>query len=249
MISRSTAVLGFGFALFGVVQLGGCRNDDDGCPTGEVTCPCYPNGTCNGLLQCDGIMCDTASAGDDAGDDVGGEPIEGGPCMEAGTMSCGNAIDGRMDVALSCNATGTYDVAFECPGLQSCTAYIDRVGCGGTEYAVSGQPCADEGNQVCTIDGAVVLVCTNGVWIDGVHCPPSTCELVPEMGSSLCSGHWCANCGYTPGDVCGFQAGAVNCSTDLTKIVQCTNGIVTVTEECLNGTTCTLLVGDVLDCA
>jgi hypothetical protein len=100
---------------------------------------------------------------------------------------------------------------------------------------------------VCTIDGGAVLVCVAGTWVDGVHCPPSTCQLV-QNGSSLCQGHWCANCGYTPGDMCGFQAGSVNCSTDLTTIVQCTNGVVTVFEECTGGTTCTLLPGNVFDC-
>jgi hypothetical protein len=230
-------VLGFSLALALSPACGDEGGDEsfEGC----LGCVCYPNGTCDEGLTCIDGGCDVPGAG---------EITEGDACTETGAMACGRSTAGASDVALICNQAGTYEVAFECPGLQTCTGGLDHVDCGGTDYAVSGAPCATEDDQVCSIDGEVVLVCDNGEWIDGVHCPPSNCENV-QSASAWCSGHWCANCGYTPGDVCGFQAGGVNCSTDLTSIVQCSNGTVTVFEECAAGTTCTQMPGMILGCA
>lgn len=243
MTSWRTSIFSLALAGIGAIWISPACGDDGGAAAceGSFDCACYPNGTCDEGHVCDAITmtCEYEDAN---------AAMEGQACSEIGRMACGTDAMGAEDVALLCGMDGSYEVAFRCPGLQSCSAGLDYVSCGGTDYAVAGQPCANEDSQVCTIDGAAVLVCDNGEWIEGVHCPPSNCENVQNSGG-LCSGHWCANCGYTPGDVCGFQAGSVNCSTDLTKIVQCSNGVVTVFEECAAPTTCTQLQGDVLDCA
>jgi hypothetical protein len=98
----------------------------------------------------------------------------------------------------------------------------------GVYYAVEGADCASDGDAACSLDQAINLECQRGVWVAGRHCPPSTCARTAD-------GIQCANGGSSVGDLCSFSAGAVVCSTDLTKILQCTNGRTTVLRDCGSG--------------
>ena len=130
-------------------------------------------------------------------------------------------------------------------GIQSCSR-VDKgeaVVCGdqgtGVYFAVEGADCASDGDAACSIDQTIALQGQGGVWVAGRHCPPSAC-------ARTSNGIECANGGSSVGDLCSFSAGAVVCSTDLTKILQCSNGRTTVLRDCgsqrcaqdQNGLTC-----------
>jgi len=129
-----------------------------------------------------------------------------------------------------------YVKLYECPSLQTCLTVGDEMQCGNGEendkaafYAKEGAPCIKEGSATCTLDKTIMLECVSGVWIAGRHCPPSECTYVngdqPGMG--------CANGGYSVGDRCvAAFSGSVVCSTDLTKILGCSEGKAVVVKDC-----------------
>jgi hypothetical protein len=72
-----------------------------------------------------------------------------------------------------------------------------------------------------------------GVWIEGIHCPPSACTLKQEQGANFGDTITaCANDGYSVGDYCIGTAGSVVCSTDLSKILSCQDGRTVVNRDC-----------------
>lgn len=161
---------------------------------------------------------------------------EGSPCVAEGTLVCGLDVRGKTDnLVLYCGGS-IYQSVFQCPGSEACAniAGHDQVRCGGptgTYFATPGAPCSNELAQACSFDQQVVLKCSQGAWLTAIHCSPSTCANLPQT-SNGCAGTWCGNCGYTPGDLCSFPDGSARCSTDLSKIVQCSNGTVTVWRDC-----------------
>jgi hypothetical protein len=174
----------------------------------------------------------------DAGVSVPNE--EGEACAGEGTLVCGRKGSGAVDnVALYCGG-GFLQSVFECPGSEACAniAGHDQIRCGeppGTYFAKEGAACGNEASQACSFDLRVVLKCTRGTWETAINCPPTTCANVAQAGAR-CSGTWCANCGYGLGDTCGLPAEAVACSTDLSKIVQCSDGTIAVWRDCGSGT-------------
>jgi hypothetical protein len=170
----------------------------------------------------------------DAG--VGSSGQEGTACTAEGALVCGQNLEGTAgNVVLYCSG-GVFQSVFRCPGSEACAnvAGHDQIRCGGaqgTYFAEEGAACSNESNQACSFDQRLVLRCSQGAWVTAIHCPPSTCANLAQS-SSGCTGTWCANCGYAPGDMCSFAAEAVRCSTDLSKIVQCSDGMVTVWRDC-----------------
>jgi hypothetical protein len=168
---------------------------------------------------------------------------EGGTCATANTLRCGLDVTGRASNAVLLCSGAIFSKVFQCPGLEACANIQghDQVRCGGsgsgasgdgTYFAATDLPCVTEGAQSCSFDQTTVLRCSKGSWATAVHCAPSACQNLPIGDGTSCSGTWCANCGYTMGDMCDFSAGGVLCSTDLGAIVQCTDGQVTLYETC-----------------
>jgi hypothetical protein len=229
----------------------GCSSNGTGKSGSGVGGNCGTEGAacCNGDACAAGLVCQQGSCLPPSTTDAGGGkegggitgPTSGAACTSPeGSLVCGKSADGsQSNLALLCKG-GVYMTAFQCPGLEKCgdVQTLDEVTCGTTFFAQSGAPCAGQvptGAQfegACSFDLTKVEVCQNGVWVDGIHCPPSACANVPKSSSSLCSGSMCSNCGETVGDVCSFQAGAVICSTDLSAILQCSNGKTTVYQQC-----------------
>ncbi|MFN2570765.1 MAG: hypothetical protein ABR537_03995 [Gemmatimonadales bacterium] len=125
---------------------------------------------------------------------------------------------------------------FECPGLQSCFVFQgnDEIGCGTTTnytpYAKANAPCGAENAAGCSFAKDIVLICISGRWVEAIHCPPSNCDLLTNsVGQPSVQ---CANGGYSVGDICSFSGGGVVCSTDLTKILSCSNGRTVVLRDC-----------------
>jgi hypothetical protein len=88
----------------------------------------------------------------------------------------------------------------------------------------------------CSFDLSKVEECVNGAWVDAIHCPPSSCTLLPPSPTGeTCSGTQCANCGESVGDLCDFPAGDVICSTDLSAILECSDGKTVVEKSCGGG--------------
>jgi hypothetical protein len=152
---------------------------------------------------------------------------------------CGRAVDGTVDnLVLNCTG-GLYQTLFQCPPSEPCANIVghDQIRCGGsagTYFAKEGIACFVQDGQACSFDQRVVLKCTQGKWLTAIHCAPSSCAYHPE-GSGGCIGTWCANCGYTPGDACSFSAASVQCSADLSQIVECRDGTATVWQACGSG--------------
>jgi hypothetical protein len=178
----------------------------------------------------------------DAGRPDGGVNLpaqEGRTCTAEGTLLCGQNANAMSDnVVLYCSG-GVYHNVFQCPDSAACANITghDLIRCGapaGTYFAQEGTACANESSQACSFDQSVVLKCIAGTWVVAIHCSPSTCANLPQT-STGCSGTWCANCGYTPGDMCDLAAGTVRCSPELSKIVQCSAGTVTVWRDCGSG--------------
>ena len=153
-------------------------------------------------------------------------------------MVCGRSVDDLTDnIVLHCTG-GLYQTVFQCPPSETCVNIVghDQVRCGdapGTYFAKEGIACVGESSQACSFDQQVVLRCSQGIWSTAIHCPPSSCVYRPQT-STGCTGTWCANCGYTPGDQCNFGADAQECSTDLSKILDCTDGTATIYRDCGN---------------
>lgn len=211
------------------------------CGPGDLRCR-------EGLVAQDGQCVPGGVPGGDAGPPQPTGAVEGGPCGEEGTLSCGdNAAGTSDDTALYCEA-GVYSNVFECPGLQGCfeASADDWFGCGTTQsyipYAIVGAPCAAEGAAVCSLDRSIIAFCTSGVWEEAQHCPPSECTLTDTNTVG------CANGGITLGDRCQGNAGAVTCSTDLRYILACEDGTAVVHTDCGTEQQCTLFEGGGLGC-
>jgi hypothetical protein len=152
-------------------------------------------------------------------------------------------VTGKASNAVLLCSGGTFSKVFQCPALAACANIQghDQVRCGGTGsgasgdgtyFAVPGLPCVAEGSQTCSFDETMVLRCSQGSWAAAVHCPPSRCRNIPVSDGAICSGTWCANCGYTVGDLCNFSEGGVVCSTDASAMVQCRDGQVSLYQAC-----------------
>ena len=168
--------------------------------------------------------------------DAGQPPasVPGAMCSTDGITVCDQTPGSRN--ILSC-VKGTYAVAGACPELEPCQdgLYNSEVACGPNLYAISGNLCPWEQVKACSLDLTKVELCTNGVWVDGIHCPPSSCANVENAG---CVGTFCSNCGYSTGDLCSFSAGSVVCSTDLGALLECSNGRTVVYQACTGATKC-----------
>ena len=197
------------------------------------------------LLQLTLVLgCTPAPADGDTDGEMG--PVVGGACAaeEEGTLRCG-----PDNAALLCDG-GAYQEAFRCPEQQACQSIetFDQVRCGGVNYGIAGRACNIEDDQICTAAADIVLRCRAGTWAEAIHCDPSHCTEVPESDGQACFGSWCANCGYSEGDMCAFAPGLSSCSTDLRSIVQCSDGVVTVERECNQDQTCVLFGDGTVDC-
>ena len=194
---------------------------------------------------------DTGGAGGSAGAGAS-SAREGKPCAQVDTLVCGDDSAGTQhNAALYC-ASGTYEKVFVCPGQQACDPIVnyDQIRCGGgtgTFFAKADAPCTNANSQACSFDQTTVLKCSTGIWVTAIHCSPITCQTLPQT-NALCTGTWCNNCGFTIGDMCDFQAGKVICSTDLTKIVQCANGVITLYQDC-GSQHCTIVAGTTISCS
>lgn len=181
----------------------------------------------------------------------GGLPAVGDTCTEEGTLVCGSDATGTQDNIILYCENGSYVQEAACPGLQDCSNVQGHssVRCG-TEtiyvpYAKSGAPCAASDAAACTFDETIVLLCDKGYWVDAIHCPPSNCMLHNDTEGKYVA---CANNGYSVGDICtNWENGAVACSTDLTKILSCSNGTTVVHTDCGSGT-CTLVDTNTIAC-
>lgn len=201
-------------------------------------------------LGCGGVG--TASSGGGA---TGGEapqrPDDGTPgasCYKSGMLVCGDYD--YENHAMYCNDERKLEDVYTCPGLAPCNPYgSDSITCdaagsdGAIGLAKTGAPCASSQYVTCSFDRGVVLFCENGVWVEGIHCPPSECGhpsgKLDQIG--------CTNGGYSVGDKCSFAAGSVNCTTDLTGIVQCASGVTTLFKTCSPGT-CTRFADNTIGC-
>jgi hypothetical protein len=186
-----------------------------------------------------------------AGSSGGAVPVSGEACSEEGVLVCGRPPNQAHDRAvLSCQG-GTFEQVFECPGLQDCFdgSSQSSVACGTGElslaYALAEAPCGAEGAAACDFDAEVLLECEAGSWVESRHCSPSRCVLKTVDGQKGLS---CENGGYSEGDRCGFTAGNVVCSTDLSAILICDGGTAVVKERCSGSKQCTALAGGSLGC-
>ena len=98
-----------GIAFVGLLTLAACSDPvptrSTGGSTGEAAAagsaggPCYPNGTCNGTLTCEGGFCSAPFIGGD-----------GGPCFPNSTCNAGLVCEaGRCGVDLTDTGTGAVD--------------------------------------------------------------------------------------------------------------------------------------------
>ena len=164
------------------------------------------------------------------------KPAEGEDCGTYEYYACGADAGDAIDVFV-CKG-GTWKKAGQCPSMQGCGAMPDGYICGAhMSFANLGSACATDGNQACSADKKTVLVCNAGEWVEGIHCPPTECTYVHSIdpsdpGKGGCQGMWCSNCGSSVGDRCAFQAGLVNCSTDLKSLLACANGTTVVEKDC-----------------
>jgi len=163
------------------------------------------------------------------------EVTVGAACDRDGELACGiDPSTKKKDGSVLYCEGSKYTKVYACPGLQECTpiATSDQVKCGKGDvpsFAKEGAPCATEGNAACSFDREVMHECVNGTWVASRHCPPSECTLQTFDGVL---GYSCANGGYSVGDRCRSETGAVVCSTDLTKILSCADGRIVVNQEC-----------------
>jgi hypothetical protein len=201
---------------------------------------------CNGVLGIEEATLDSEPADGSA---PAGTPTGGAMCSAPGTLVCGRSQDGsQQNAALFCES-GAYAQVFACPGLESClnSSHSTFIACGTQAvhqpYAKSGAPCGAEGGAACTFDGAIVLECVGGSWLESRHCAPSQCVAKAQSGAVQCD-----NGGYAVGDRCGFSAGQVVCSTDLSQILQCQGGVTSVKQSCAAGTSCTARADGALAC-
>jgi hypothetical protein len=240
------------------------------CVTGAVSsCACAGGGTGTQTCQSDGTLgacsCSGSSASSSGGGDGGGascdRPTAGSSCTSAsvkeGQLVCGyDATCKSADGSVLYCQSGKLQNVFACPGLEGCGEVSNNsILCGtastgsGAYYAKSGAPCAQDDTVACSFDRQIVEQCIGGIWVDTVHCPPSNCGYV-DLGNG--PGIQCANGGYTLGDTCAFQAGGVVCSTDLTKILQCSNAKATLFKDCgsqkCTSVACNSGTGSCLDC-
>lgn len=175
-------------------------------------------------------------AAEDAGTVATPPVIEGEKCIETGVLICGKDEEETIDNAVLYCAAGTYQRVFQCAEKEPCFTVQGKhsVCCGSkTEclgYALLSAPCVESSGAACSFDRKNVLKCLEGEWKEAIHCPPSECELHLDDDERYIG---CANDGYSLGDWCDFVDGGVACSTDLTKVLECSQNRTQVLVDCV----------------
>ncbi len=107
--TRATVGLRIGGLLIGGGLVAACASDDE-CTTGDETCACFPNDTCNGSLSCLSGLCvaDDVSDDEEASDSSGdSNSAEGGAGASGGAnASGGSASDDDAESEGSAGASG-----------------------------------------------------------------------------------------------------------------------------------------------
>jgi hypothetical protein len=219
-LALGAAAMGVACSTGTVVESAGGAGEGS-CVQGSESCPCYPNKTCNGTLQCVSRVC-VNLLGIGGATATGGSAAGGSPSGGAGAAPTGGTTTGGT------GATGGWEprCGTTTPGVAiakgvACTAADTQLcykTCGPMNVGFKTETCYGgvyvEGD--CVFPSEVSYACFRIPTADSVRCPATAPQHNQPCTLPICS----LPCGTTACELCGIRTGYLD-SAGSAKVGYC----------------------------